>query len=88
MDKIDNLDHTLERYENKIRESIENQIKEYFANRYENILKEHHAIADFILNFINEEGYKCPSYIGEYNEYNPENGDAEISILKYLIFKG
>lgn len=86
--KIDNPNPTLETYENKIIGYIENNIKKYFTDRYRNILEEKHDIADFILNFISDERYKCPPYIKEYNEYTPEQGDAEISILKYLIFKG
>ena len=78
---------TLERCKKKIKKNVEDQIKEYFKSRYENILKDEHRFVDFVLNFIHEE-HHCPQYITEYNEFEPDKGDPEISILKYIIFKG
>ena len=78
---------TLEDYKKKITDYVKEKITEYFEGRYTDICEESHKIADFILKFINEENHKCPSYINKYNEYEPDKGDKEISILKYLIFK-
>ena len=78
---------TLESCKKRISESIEDNIKKYFYTRYIDILEENLSTVIFILKFINEEGYKCPSYINEYNEYKINEGDTEIAILKYLIFK-
>lgn len=79
--------YTIDGCKKKIQTIVKSQIQEYFKNRYYNILNEQHIIADFILEFIKLEGHICPSYIAEYNEYEPDKGDAEISILKYLVFK-
>lgn len=78
---------TIDGYKKKIQETVKEQIQQYFKDRYNDILKEQYNIADFIIKFIDSEGHKCPSYIAEYNEYEPENGDEEISILKYIVFK-
>lgn len=85
MNDIENS--TLEKCKKKIKKNVEDQIKEYFKSRYENILKDEHRFVDFVLNFIHEE-HHCPQYITEYNEFEPDKGDPEISILKYIIFKG
>lgn len=78
---------TVDGCKKKIQKIVETQIQEYFRRRYNSIINEKHDIADFILKFIDSEGHKCPAYISEYNEYEPEKGDTEISILKYLVFK-
>ncbi len=78
---------TIDGCKKKIQETVKEQIQQYFKDRYNDILKEQYNIADFIIKFIDSEGHKCPSYIAEYNEYEPENGDEEISILKYIVFK-
>lgn len=71
----------------EIQNKVEEQVQTYFKERYNSILNEEHRIADFILEFIEHENLECPSYISEYNEFEPEKGDIEISMLKYLVFK-
>lgn len=85
--ECDKKEFTIEGCKRKIKENVEVQIQEFFKHRYESILDEKHDIADCVLNFINSGKHKCPTYISEYNEYDPGKGDEEISILKYLIFK-
>lgn len=72
---------------NRIKRILEKEVRDYFMERYNNLLLQKHGIADFVLRFIASEGYVCPSYIAEYNEYEPDKGDKEIMILKSLLFK-
>jgi hypothetical protein len=84
---VNNIENpTLERCKKIIKEEIESKIKAYFNSRYKGISDSEHKIAEFILGFIWSE-HQCPQYIMEYNEFEPEQGDPEISILKYVIFK-
>lgn len=78
---------TLESCRQEIQKNIKTTIAEYFKERYTNILKTEYKAADFILDFIKEEQYECPSYITEYNEFQPDYNDPEISLLKHIIFK-
>ena len=84
----DRKDITIEKGKDNITKEVTNQIEEDFRNRYRKILGGNYPIAEFILRFIMDEGYKCPLFINEYNEYDPYRvNDIEISMLKKIIFK-
>lgn len=84
----DRKDITIEKGKDNIIKEVTNQIEEDFRNRYRKILEGNYPIAEFILRFIMDEGYKCPLFINEYNEYDPYRiNDIEISMLKKIIFK-
>lgn len=74
-----------------IEKEIEKKLQNWLEERYEKILNDGregtYVSADFIKNFIEKEKHRYPDYINEYNEYEPDKNDEEISILKYLIFK-
>ena len=40
-----------------------------------------------ILDFIKSNGYTCPEYISSYNEFSREQNDAELVLLKTMLFK-
>lgn len=87
---VNNIDNpNVRKCKEKIREYIKKQIKDFLKCRYEKILnsQQQHIVSDFILKFIEKENHKCPQYISEYNEFEPEIGDPEVSILKYIVFK-
>lgn len=62
-------------------------IKEYFKQRYEKILNSEHKVADFILDFIKKNRYTCPDYIDQYTEFSQDANDAELVLLKKILFK-
>lgn len=69
----------------KCRKHINSKITAYLEERYNNIYVTEHPKSDFILTTMREDGY-CFNMIKKYNEYL--SGDEEITMLKYLIFKG
>lgn len=82
---------TIEGAVKKIRENMEGLLQSFFEGRYRKIFDSgkagKYAGADFIIAFIQKEGYASPSYIGDYNEFESFKNDEEISLLKHLIFK-
>lgn len=82
-------DKTIDGCKKKINNKVDKEIHSYFYGRYQKILQVKYKQVEFILNYIEKAGYKCPSYISEYNEFFPKGKmiDKEISLLKYLIFK-
>ena len=76
---------SVEEAKKKCKKYIESQIAACLRERYNNMCKTEHSKSDFILTTMREDGY-CFDLIKKYNEYL--SGDEEITMLKYLIFKG
>ncbi|NFF88719.1 hypothetical protein [Clostridium botulinum] len=76
---------SIEKAKKNIKNHIESKIAACLRERYNNICVTKHPKSDFILNTMREDGY-CFDLIKKYNEYLI--GDEEITMLKYLIFKG
>lgn len=69
----------------KCKKHIKSKIEACLRERYNNICATEHTKSDFILTTMREDEY-CFDLIKKYNEYLI--GDEEITMLKYLIFKG
>lgn len=85
-DQINNSG-TVDECVNSVSNKIFNMIKEYFKDRFKSILASPHKVSDFILDFIKSNGYTCPEYISSYNEFSREQNDAELVLLKTMLFK-
>lgn len=86
-DQINNNSGTVDECVNSVSNKIFNMIKEYFKDRFKSILASPHKVSDFILDFIKSNGYTCPEYISSYNEFSREQNDAELVLLKTMLFK-
>ena len=70
----------------KIVNDIKEGISKYLLTRYQNILKNKNSKVEFIMSTIGKNDFNF-WLVSQYNEYMANQEDAEIAMLKYIIFK-
>lgn len=65
---------------------IKYNVEEYLKNRYEEILNKKNTKIDFIMSTMKDNDFNF-WLVSQYNEYMVNEEDAEIAMLKYIIFK-